>query len=189
MNSRSPSCALLCAFAVFPPFLLEAAIAPKSPEELERSAAIIAIGTVESTDVSVSGNPLQSRWNLDLVVRMESVQKGGEANGIKSGDSIEVILWSSRRMSAPGHQGMDIVPASGSKAKFWLRKNSDGVLEPIYPNGIELLAGDPRFDFAAFERQRAKGLALKIGIPILVVAALGVFLLMKLSRKKSEPGP
>ena len=118
------------------------------------------------------------------MVKVESVEKGNGTDGLKPGDSIVVYLWSSRTMSAPGHQGMDVVPAVTAQAKFWLRKNNDGVLEPVYPNGIEILAGHSQYDFTTYERQRAKKMALRIGIPVLFIAAIGIFLLVRLSRKR-----
>jgi hypothetical protein len=127
---------------------------------------------------------MQSRWNLNLVVKVESIEKGNGTIEIKPGDSIKTYLWSSRRMSAPGHQGMDVVPAEGARAKFWLTKNSDGVWEPLYPNGIELLEGQTRYDFGAYERHRAKDLVFRIGIPVLVISATAIIFLVRRSGKR-----
>lgn len=115
--------------------------APRSTEDLVKSAACIVTGEViEVTSrmgkAAVEKAPGVHRdRHFEIKLKVESVSQG---EGIKAGDEIGLKTWQigPRRPPLPGHQGQNWVPQTGERATFYLKAKDGDAYEVLLPNGI-----------------------------------------------------
>lgn len=128
------------------PLSSSAALPPLSPEELDADAEVIVTGTVTSNEIAVTGSLSHTRWVIELQVKLDSVIKGD--GQMEPGWTLPVQVWKVRKSKSVGAQGQNDIPAAGSRAQFWLEKNSHGDWEALEPNGISLLDGGAELDLS-----------------------------------------
>jgi hypothetical protein len=131
----------LC-FLLMPGAAATAAVAPRSPEELEREATLIVTGTVVEVTSKTGKSEIERapglhRDRVFLVrVKVISVAKG---SGVKTGDEIIISAWQPvcRIPALPGPQGYGFIPEPGGRIKAYLKPKGEGMFQPILPNGWE----------------------------------------------------
>lgn len=121
-----------------------AAVAPLSPEELKKRAAIIVTGKVLSVKAKKERSRVERAVGVHrdrvfrITVKVEEVAKGA---GVEPGKELVVMAWrpAVRIPPLPGPQGHSPIPEEGDRITAYLQLAGEGRLEPILPNGIVVL--------------------------------------------------
>lgn len=119
---------------------------PISPERLQSTSKLIVIGKVDSLRTEEEDHEDGSKTAFVILkVAVETVSKGDA----KKGDSIEVRCWRVVKKPRDGvlsDTGSDYIPAPGGRAEFFLERQSGGVWDAQWPNGIKGLEGAASLD-------------------------------------------
>ena len=134
-----------------------AALPPLSPDELQRRAEVVVVGTVNEVTVTATQTKSQfSNWIVKIDATVERADKGSTA--IQMGKTLRVECWSlkQRPYGWVGPSGHYNIPAKGARFRMWLTRNEAGNWSPLTPNGIILLDGHSRLDFKNPQRVSRK---------------------------------
>ena len=134
-----------------------AALPPLSPDELQRRAEVVVVGTVNEVTVTATETKSQfSNWIVKIDATVERADKGSTA--IQMGKTLRVECWSlkQRPYGWVGPSGHYNIPAKGARFRMWLTRNEAGNWSPLTPNGIILLDGHSRLDFKNPQRVSRK---------------------------------
>lgn len=120
---------------------VDAAIAPRSPEELEKEATHIVSGVVVGVTSRIEKSTIEKAVGIyrdrifTIRVRVTAISKG---EGMKVDDEIEVVAWqpSIRIPPLPGPQGHGPIPVRGDAIRVFLVARDGKSFAPILPNGI-----------------------------------------------------
>jgi hypothetical protein len=118
---------------------------PLSPERLQSESQLIVVGKVESlSHEEQSYDDGSKKAHVTLSVNVEEVTKGDWAIG----KPIKVRCWQivkNPRGGLPWDNGNRFIPATGGRARFYLKSESHGVWDSQWPNGVEGLDGATPF--------------------------------------------
>ncbi len=119
---------------------------PISPEQLQSTSRLIVIGKVESLRTEEEEGEDGSRTAFVILkVAVETVSKGDA----KKGEMIEVRCWRVVKKPREGvlwDIGHDYIPAPGSRAEFFLERQSGRIWDAQWPNGIKGQQGAASLD-------------------------------------------
>lgn len=110
-----------------------AAIPPMSPEDLQSTADVVVLATVENVShrtVEMEPAYLNTVYEIDL--KVEKVEKGKI-----TGTTLLVTCWQpeERPHGWVGPQGQNEIPTAKVKGRFFLRDVGEGAYEILEPNG------------------------------------------------------
>ncbi|MEM7014045.1 MAG: hypothetical protein AAF585_21510 [Verrucomicrobiota bacterium] len=123
-----------------------AALPPREPGDLDKAATLIISAAAAEITTSTKGALGHTDTIFIIEAKVDSVSKG---SGAKVGETIKIRAWQPKRRPGggwAGPQGIDSIPGKGASFKAWLRKDDDGVWEPLEPNGILLMEGAKNFE-------------------------------------------
>lgn len=110
-----------------------AAIPPMSPEDLQSTADVVLVATVEKvTTRSVELAPDTHNTVYEIDLKVEKVEKGKI-----TGKAVLATCWQPemRPQGWAGPQGQNEIPTAKARGRFYLRDAGEGAYEILEPNG------------------------------------------------------
>jgi hypothetical protein len=123
---------------------LALAVPPLSEGELRGQSQVVVVGKISKLEVSEVDEGHQFINKVyKVTVLVEKVEKGYVKKPEDSG-SFQVVATTWQPEHRPrgwvGPQGQNQTPVEGQKVRAYLKKNVEGQLEFLLPNGLEVLA-------------------------------------------------
>ena len=119
-----------------------AEIPSQTKENLQKDAQLIVVGKVSSASVSVDGDANFTNWIAEFVVDVTSVEKG-KLSGYSDALNVRCYRWKERPRGFVGPSGHYDIPAESARVRLWLKSMGNGTWQPLLPNGIEIVSGQP----------------------------------------------
>lgn len=123
---------------------LLAAIPNQSPEQLQKNADLIAVGTVQEIDAEKTTDELWERQTGTVLFLVEKTEKGEK---VAPGDQMKIGFWTQRWVGPKGvpvptyGNGHDLPkPDPKAKVRVFVKIKEDGSYEALLPNGFAAIA-------------------------------------------------
>lgn len=117
-----------------------AAIPNRTPEQMQKDADLIVVGTVQEIDARRTTDEL---WNDQVGTVLFLVDKVEKGEKIGAGDQLKIGFWTKTWVgpegaSVPPHGAGHIVPkpSPDAKVRVYIDVKEDGTYEAILPNGF-----------------------------------------------------
>jgi hypothetical protein len=128
--------------------VVRAEIAPQQPEELQKNASHIVIGTVKFIGSSERRDKEWQRTGGVVEIKVSEVEKGKR---IEVGDCVYPRFWTQMwigKGNPPPYGSGHHLPQVGDRVRVFLKQN-DGGYDALLPNGIEVVVAAAKNDSPA----------------------------------------
>ena len=114
------------------------------PQLLEMSTDVVLARVLPDVEIKESREDGWARRDFTFPLLVEDVEKGDATRGDRIAVTAWHHVWVGLGDPPPSSAGHRPLPLAGEVARFHLRRNDEGALEVVLPNGVELAtSADP----------------------------------------------